>query len=80
MTWSGTNVAYAALLPQGGSGQISTRSPGDRARDCDELVTNPTGQINGGLQIIDIAVNIPEPTTLAALSGAAMLVSRRRRA
>jgi hypothetical protein len=70
----GTNIAYAALLPANDSvSNLYTISL------LTGLATN-LGQIDGGLNIVDITVALPEPTTLAALGGASLLFGRRRRA
>lgn len=69
------NVAYASLLLAGESvSNLYTIN----------LLTGAAtnlGQIDGGLNIVAMTVaQVPEPTTLAVLGGAAMLVGRRRRA
>ena len=71
----GNNTAFAALMPAGGS--VSNLYTINLATGTAVLV----GQIDGGLNIVDITVAIspvPEPTSLA-LAGAASLVLRRRR-
>ena len=71
----GTNIAYAALLPAGGS--VSSLYTINLATGAATLI----GQIDGGLNITDITVaRVPEPTTLAALGAASLLFTRRRRA
>ena len=71
----GTNIAYAALLPAGGS--VSSLYTINLATGAATLI----GQIDGGLNITDITVaRLPEPTTLAALGAASLLFTRRRRA
>jgi hypothetical protein len=73
----GTGIAYAALIPAVGtpSGVSNLYS----ISLLTGLATN-LGQIDGGLNIVDITVALPEPTTLAALGGASLLLGRRRRA
>ncbi|CAN5647231.1 DUF4394 domain-containing protein [soil metagenome] len=70
---SGTNVAYAAILPAGGSvSNLYTINLGSGAATFG-------GQINGGLAIVDITVALPEPASLSLLALPAFAVLRRRR-
>ncbi|MBC8107912.1 MAG: DUF4394 domain-containing protein [Anaerolineae bacterium] len=70
---AGTNIAYAAMLPSGGS--ISNLYTINLATG---LATN-LGQINGGLTIVDITAAIPEPASVATLAALGLLVGFRRR-
>jgi len=70
---TGTNTAFAAILPVGGPvSNLYTVNLGTGA-------VTLLGQIDGGLNIVDITVAIPEPTTLSLLGAAGLLVARRRR-